>query len=91
MLLPAGRVSQALTARRRIRPNQPEARQRRPVTVVALRFRTFDDLEGFAADVVPLLQKRGLFRPEYEGDTLRANLGLPIPANRHTARLADPA
>jgi hypothetical protein len=34
--------------------------------------------------VVPLLQKRGVFRTEYEGDTLRANLGLPVPANRHT-------
>ncbi|MEX5635087.1 NtaA/DmoA family FMN-dependent monooxygenase [Parafrankia sp. FMc2] len=49
-----------------------------------LRFRTFDDLDRFVADVVPLLQKRGLFRTEYEGDTLRENLGLPFPANRHT-------
>jgi FMN-dependent oxidoreductase (nitrilotriacetate monooxygenase family) len=47
-----------------------------------LRFRTLDDLEAFAADVVPLLQKRGVFRTEYEADTLRGNLGLPIPANR---------
>ncbi len=49
-----------------------------------LRFRTHDDLERFVADVVPSLQKRGLFRTEYAGDTLRANLGLPIPANRHS-------
>ncbi|SNQ48945.1 putative monooxygenase MoxC [Frankia canadensis] len=49
-----------------------------------LRFRTHEDLERFAADVVPLLQKRGVFRTEYAGDTLRANLGLPVPANRHT-------
>lgn len=34
--------------------------------------------------MVPLLQKRGLFRTEYEADTLRGNLGLPVPENRHT-------
>jgi N-acetyl-S-(2-succino)cysteine monooxygenase len=28
------------------------------------------------------LQRRGLFRKEYEGKTLRENLGLPIPENR---------
>jgi FMN-dependent oxidoreductase (nitrilotriacetate monooxygenase family) len=50
-----------------------------------LRFRTIDDLERFAADVVPLLQKRGVFRTAYESDTLRGNLGLPIPANRWTS------
>lgn len=50
-----------------------------------LRFRTLEDLEAFAADVVPLLQKRGVFRTEYEADTLRGNLGLPIPANRWAA------
>ncbi len=49
-----------------------------------LRFRTHDDLERFTGDVVPLLQRRGLFRTEYEAETLRGNLGLPIPANRHT-------
>jgi FMN-dependent oxidoreductase (nitrilotriacetate monooxygenase family) len=47
-----------------------------------LRFRTIEDLERFVADVVPLLQKRGVFRTAYESDTLRGNLGLPIPANR---------
>jgi hypothetical protein len=36
-----------------------------------------------AGDVVPLLQKGGLFRTEYEGDTLRESLGLPFPVNRH--------
>ena len=35
-------------------------------------------------DMVPLLQKRGLFRTKYEGDTLRAHLGLPFPVNRYT-------
>src|SRR5690606_35848924 len=49
-----------------------------------LRFRTHDDLERFAGDVVPLLQRRGLFRTAYEADTLRGHLGLPVPENRHT-------
>jgi hypothetical protein len=29
--------------------------------------------------VIPELQRRGLFRMEYEGTTLRENLGLPKP------------
>jgi FMN-dependent oxidoreductase (nitrilotriacetate monooxygenase family) len=33
--------------------------------------------------VVPELQRRGLFRREYEGATLRENLGLPRPENRN--------
>ena len=32
----------------------------------------------FVEQVVPILQDRGLFRRDYEGTTLRANLGLPI-------------
>ena len=32
--------------------------------------------------VIPELQRRGLFRTEYEGRTLRENLGLPRPSNR---------
>ncbi|WP_084545070.1 LLM class flavin-dependent oxidoreductase [Derxia gummosa] len=43
------------------------------------------DLDEFAAQVVPLLQARGLFRHEYEDTTLRGNLGLAVPVNRHTA------
>jgi hypothetical protein len=38
--------------------------------------------------VVPILQRRGAFRTEYAADTLRGNLGLPIPANRYTAERA---
>ena len=34
-------------------------------------------LDTFADTVVPLLQDRGVFRTEYEGATLRENLGLP--------------
>lgn len=37
-------------------------------------------LDTFVSEVVPLLQKRGLFRTEYQGDTLREHLGLPRPA-----------
>jgi FMN-dependent oxidoreductase (nitrilotriacetate monooxygenase family) len=39
-------------------------------------------LEDFCARVVPELQRRGLFRREYEGKTLRENLGLPRPVNQ---------
>jgi FMN-dependent oxidoreductase (nitrilotriacetate monooxygenase family) len=41
-----------------------------------------DGLDEFVDQVVPELQRRGLFRREYEGATLRENLGLPRPANR---------
>ena len=40
------------------------------------------DLAAIADLLVPELQRRGLFRREYEGKTLRENLGLPYPANR---------
>jgi len=40
-------------------------------------------LDEFVDRVVPELQRRGIFRTEYEGRTLRENLGLPRPANRH--------
>jgi alkanesulfonate monooxygenase len=39
-------------------------------------------LSDFVDKVVPELQKRGIFRREYEGRTLRENLGLPRPKNR---------
>lgn len=39
-------------------------------------------LEDFTSKVVPELQRRGLFRTEYEGTTLREHLGLPRPVNR---------
>ncbi|MEV5027204.1 LLM class flavin-dependent oxidoreductase [Paenibacillus sp. LPE1-1-1.1] len=38
-------------------------------------------LEQFVDKVIPELQNRGLFRTEYEGTTLRENLGLERPAN----------
>ena len=39
-------------------------------------------LDDFVRGVIPELQRRGLFRKEYEGKTLRENLGLPRPGNR---------
>ena len=39
-------------------------------------------LDDFVDQVVPELQRRGIFRTEYEGATLRENLGLPRPENR---------
>lgn len=33
--------------------------------------------------LIPELRRRGLFRTEYEGSTLRQNLGLPTPKNRY--------
>ncbi|HEY4034381.1 MAG TPA: LLM class flavin-dependent oxidoreductase [Ktedonobacteraceae bacterium] len=39
-------------------------------------------LDDFVELVIPVLQRRGLFRTEYEGRTLRENLGLPRPANQ---------
>ncbi|WP_080836784.1 LLM class flavin-dependent oxidoreductase [Cohnella massiliensis] len=41
-------------------------------------------LNDFVEQVVPILRSRGIFREEYESDTLRGNLGVPIPPNRHT-------
>jgi len=39
-------------------------------------------LDDFVNQVVPELQRRGIFREEYEGRTLRENLDLPRPGNR---------
>ncbi|MCC2596676.1 LLM class flavin-dependent oxidoreductase [Pusillimonas sp. MFBS29] len=38
-----------------------------------------DGIEDFVDQVVPVLQKRGVFRKEYETDTLRGHLGLARP------------
>lgn len=42
-------------------------------------------LDVFAAEVVPILQRRGLFRTEYEGTTLREHYGLDRPESRYAA------
>jgi FMN-dependent oxidoreductase (nitrilotriacetate monooxygenase family) len=44
-----------------------------------------EGLDDFVAGVVPELQRRGLFRREYPGTTLRDTLGLPRPENRFFA------
>lgn len=44
-----------------------------------------EGLDDFVDKVVPELQRRGLFRREYQGPTLRDHLGLPRPINRHFA------
>ena len=41
--------------------------------------------EAFVEHVVPILRRRGLFRTEYEGTTLRDHLGLPRPQKLRTA------
>lgn len=40
-------------------------------------------LRDFVAQVVPLLQRRGVFQREYAGTTLRENLGLKNPSQKH--------
>ncbi len=42
-------------------------------------------LTDFVDQVVPILQRRGLFRTEYRGRTLREHYGLARPANSRTA------
>lgn len=42
-----------------------------------------EGLEDFVQYVVPLLQKKGIYRREYEGTTLREHLGLRKPKNRY--------
>ena len=40
-------------------------------------------LDVFAAEVIPRLQRRGLFRTAYEGTTLREHYGLPWPRSAY--------
>jgi alkanesulfonate monooxygenase SsuD/methylene tetrahydromethanopterin reductase-like flavin-dependent oxidoreductase (luciferase family) len=46
-------------------------------------------LTRFIDEVVPILQHRGVFRTEYESDTLRGNLGLQTPENRYAVERAE--
>jgi FMN-dependent oxidoreductase (nitrilotriacetate monooxygenase family) len=48
-------------------------------------------LETFVEEVVPILRKRGLFRTEYEGHTLRDHYGLERPASQFFPRPAEPS
>jgi FMN-dependent oxidoreductase (nitrilotriacetate monooxygenase family) len=58
-------------------------------------FVIFETLPGqlgaFVDLVTPVLQARGLFREDYEGETIRENLGLSVPANRYTAARSETA
>ena len=47
-----------------------------------------DGADRFLTLVVPELQRRGLFRRDYAGSTLRDHLGLDYPANRFSASIA---
>jgi alkanesulfonate monooxygenase SsuD/methylene tetrahydromethanopterin reductase-like flavin-dependent oxidoreductase (luciferase family) len=51
---------------------------------------SLEDLPRITSDLVPELQRRGLFRTAYESSTLRGHLGLPedVP-NRFTAPLHE--
>ena len=44
-------------------------------------------LDDFVDLVIPVLQERGLFRKDYEGDTLREHLGLERPMYHHFKKL----
>ncbi len=48
-------------------------------------------LDVFSAEVIPILQKRGLFRTAYEGSTLREHYGLPWPKSAFTKAAPQPA
>jgi FMN-dependent oxidoreductase (nitrilotriacetate monooxygenase family) len=48
-------------------------------------------LAEFVDMVVPEMQRRGLYRTAYEGQTLRENLGVPRPETRHRRRSAEAA
>jgi FMN-dependent oxidoreductase (nitrilotriacetate monooxygenase family) len=45
----------------------------------------------FAAEVVPILRRRGLFREDYTGTTLRDHFGLPRPESLYTRPLRESA
>ena len=45
-------------------------------------------MNEFTQEVVPILVERGLFRSEYEADTLRENLGLGANSNGSDSREA---
>jgi FMN-dependent oxidoreductase (nitrilotriacetate monooxygenase family) len=48
------------------------------------------ELATFVEHVVPELQRRGIFRHDYEGTTLRSHLGLKMPPTSQTGSLGGP-
>ncbi|OXM86750.1 LLM class flavin-dependent oxidoreductase [Paenibacillus rigui] len=47
-----------------------------------------EGIHDFVNLVLPILQSRGLYRTEYEADTFRENIGVPIPPNRYRKQRA---
>lgn len=45
-----------------------------------------DGLEQFVEQVVPILQRKGIFRLEYSGTTLREHLGIQRPISRYSSQ-----
>ena len=43
-------------------------------------------LDDFVALVIPELRRRGIFREDYDGTTLREHFGLPRPENQFFPR-----
>lgn len=48
-----------------------------------------EGLEDVVEQVIPELRRRGLFRTEYQGTTLRENLGVECPGNPHSQAAKD--
>ncbi|KAB8313713.1 LLM class flavin-dependent oxidoreductase [Erwinia endophytica] len=48
-----------------------------------------DDLADFVQKVVPEMQRRGVYRKNYHGNTLRDHLGLARPSNRHVGTVSE--
>lgn len=48
-----------------------------------------DALDDFVDKVVPILQQRGIYREDYEADTLRGNLGLPFKQSRYIKQTVE--
>ena len=55
-------------------------------------FNLFESLPGqldlFVDEVVPILQRRGIYKRDYPGETFRDTLELDVPVNRYTAQAA---
>ena len=66
--------------------DRTQSRRQSPCETGAVHIWVPGGLDDFVDRVVPEPQRRHLFRREYEGKTLRENLGLPRPENRFFAK-----
>ncbi len=48
-----------------------------------------DSLDEFVDKVIPILQKLGIYREDYEADTLRGNLGLPFKESQYAKETVE--